>query len=69
MFRHLYCHLILEPFYTLYPLSELHNIIGTYSLGYIYVPYATTMTFSGINYNFKIVHINSFLNQKYGTIT
>jgi len=26
------------------------------------------MTFSGTNYNLKIVHINSFLIQEYGTI-
>ncbi|OSX92254.1 hypothetical protein S3E15_05850 [Bacillus mycoides] len=37
-------------------------------MDYIFVPYLTTMTFSEMNYNFKIVHINSFFIQEYGPI-
>lgn len=40
--------------------------MGRYWLDYIFVPYLTTMTFSGMNYNFKIIHINSFFIQEYG---
>ncbi|AIW87991.1 hypothetical protein bwei_5459 [Bacillus mycoides] len=37
-------------------------------MDYIFVPYLTTMTFSGMNYNFKIIHINSFFIQEYGPL-
>jgi len=37
-------------------------------LDYIFAPFLTTMTFSGINYNSEIVHINSFFVQEYGPL-